>query len=184
MFRCLVRGSFGLRTFAWRCIDIKSQLAVVLYVRVSTLLNHTDLPTVYINLPIGAVTIAVISVLLKLPHLKRKKLPLREQLNRLDPIGTTLFVPALVCLLLALQWGGTTYTWTSGIVVALLVVFVVLMMFFTVLQLWKRDNATIPPRIIKKRTVVASIWFTITTNGSQFVLIYLLPIWFQAIKGV
>ena len=109
---------------------------------------------------------------------------LRQKLDRLDPIGTAVLVPALVSLLLALQWGGTTYTWNSGIVVALLVVFVILMIFFTVVQLWKKENATIPPRIIKHRTVVASIWYTITTSGSQFVLIYLLPIWFQAIKGV
>ncbi len=31
----------------------------------------------------------------------------------LDPLGTAIFMPAIICLLLALQWGGTTHPWNN-----------------------------------------------------------------------
>jgi hypothetical protein len=59
-----------------------------------------------------------------------------------DPIGTVLFVPAIICLLLALQWGGTEYAWNSGRIIALFVVFGVCIVFFCVDQWWMGDEAT------------------------------------------
>ena len=60
---------------------------------------------------------------LKLPAAatQRKKATLRENIRQLDPIGTAVFLPAIVCLLLALQWGGTTYNWANARIIALLV---------------------------------------------------------------
>lgn len=61
---------------------------------------------------------------------------------KFDPIGTILFVPAIICLLLALQWGGTTYPWSSGRVIASLVVFGICTMAFIAVQWWLGDDAT------------------------------------------
>ena len=35
----------------------------------------------------------------------------RQQIKQLDPWGNLFFMPGITCLLLALQWGGTTYAW-------------------------------------------------------------------------
>lgn len=59
-----------------------------------------------------------------------------------DPIGTLLFIPAIVCLLLALQWGGTTYAWDSGRIIALFVVFGVCILVFIFVQWYLGDDAT------------------------------------------
>lgn len=69
----------------------------------------------YINLPIGAVTIFGIAVFFKSPPRKSEiSVGFRERVKQLDPIGTILFMPCIICLLLALQWGGSTYAWANG----------------------------------------------------------------------
>ncbi|KAL8396833.1 hypothetical protein RB594_003793 [Gaeumannomyces avenae] len=94
----------------------------------------------FINLPIGAVTIAVIALWFEDPRRPRAAAAAaaddddqepepetwRQRLMQFDPLGTLLFMPSIVCLLLALQWGGTEHAWGSAVVVALLVVFGVL----------------------------------------------------------
>lgn len=45
------------------------------------------------------------------------------------------------------------------------------------------DYATVPFRVIRQRSVAASAWFVFTLGGAFFLLIYWVPIWFQAIKG-
>ena len=68
----------------------------------------------YINLPLGAVTAAGLIFLLKLQQPKTLgKIPPMAILKLLDPIGNLIFVPAILCLLLALQWGGVTYAWSD-----------------------------------------------------------------------
>jgi hypothetical protein len=63
----------------------------------------------YINLPFGAVAIAAIFVFIKLPDRDSTKQPWVKKLKQLDAPGTALLMPGVVCLLLALQWGGQTY---------------------------------------------------------------------------
>jgi MFS family permease len=63
----------------------------------------------YINLPIGCIAMLIMAVFLKLPDREATKLPLGKKILQLDLFGTSLLVPGVVCLLLALQWGGATY---------------------------------------------------------------------------
>jgi len=93
------------------------------------------------------------------------------------------FLPTIICLLLALQWGGSTYAWSSGRIIALLVVFGVLTIVFIAIQLWQQENAMVPPRIMRQRTVASAAIFGSTLSASFFVVLYFTPIWFQAIKG-
>ncbi|CAD0013159.1 unnamed protein product, partial [Aureobasidium pullulans] len=108
----------------------------------------------------------------------------KNRIMDFDPAGTVIFLPMIICLLLALQWGGSTYPWSSGRVIALFVVFGVLLAIFVSIQFYVGEKATIPPRIIKQRTVAASAWFGVSLGAAFFLFVYYLPIWFQAIKGV
>ena len=63
----------------------------------------------YVNLPIGGVAMVVIAVFLKVPDREATKLPLADKIRQLDLLGTCILVPGVVCLLLALQWGGPEY---------------------------------------------------------------------------
>jgi MFS family permease len=136
----------------------------------------------YINLPVGGLTVVVLFFILKTPPPKNANLTLKEQIARLDIIGTSIFVPCIVCLLLALQWGGSTYPWNDGRIIALLVLFGILLVVFALVQVWKKDG-TLPPRIIiKQRSIAAGMLFAISLGATMFLMVYYLPIWFQAIK--
>ncbi|KAJ7735138.1 putative efflux pump antibiotic resistance protein [Mycena maculata] len=140
----------------------------------------------YINLPIGGVTLFVITFFFKSPGTPRKSesMSLLNRINQFDPIGTVIFIPAIVCLLLALQWGGSKYPWSDGRIIALFVLFGVFIVVFIGIQIWKQDMGTVPPRIMKQRSVMAGTFFALCLGSSFFILVYFLPIWFQAIKGV
>lgn len=138
----------------------------------------------YINLPIGAVTFAVIVLFFKSPARKNEKSSgMQARVKQLDPFGTIVFIPSIVCLLLALQWGGSKYPWKDGRIIALFVIFGILISIFVTIQFWQQENATVPPRILKNRSMAGAVWFSFCIGGSFFVLVYYLPIWFQAIKG-
>ena len=138
----------------------------------------------YINLPIGGVAMVILGFILKLPAPKNANTPIRQQIAQLDPIGTALFMPAVVCLLLALEWGGSTYAWGSARIIVLLIFFVLLITGFIAVQLWKKDLATVPPRIVCQRSIAAGMWAQFCCSAAFMIFIFYLPIWFQAIKDV
>lgn len=138
----------------------------------------------WINLPIGAVTVAILCFILKLPSLKDAPTSVMGRINRLDPLGTIVFLPGMVCLLLALQWGGSKYSWGNARIIVLLILFGLTMIVFVAIQLWKEETATVPPRIISNRSIASGVWYATCIGGSMILFVYFLPIWFQAIKSV
>lgn len=111
------------------------------------------------------------------PVRKSQSAPLFEHIKRLDPLGTFFFIPSVVCLLLALQWGGSSYAWANWRIILLFVLFGVLGFAFAAVQTTMPDIASIPPRIIKQRTVFFAVSFTFFIAGSMLMLVYYLPIW-------
>lgn len=101
----------------------------------------------------------------------------------LDVYGTSILIPAVICLLLALQWGGTSWPWHSGRIIALLVLAASLSVCFVVVQFLQGKNATLPPHILRQRTMAAASFFTVCLAGPFFIFIYSVPIWFQAIAS-
>jgi EmrB/QacA subfamily drug resistance transporter len=139
----------------------------------------------YINLPIGGITIAFILFFYQSPDAAvTVEAGWKEKMKRLDFPGMGVFIPCIICLLLALQWGGSTYEWGNGRIIALFVLFGVLIIVFVFVQRWRGDDATVPPRVFLNRNVWGSSIFGASLGAAFFVLIYWIPIWFQAIKGV
>lgn len=140
----------------------------------------------YINLPIGSVAVAVILFFFK-PIPQRggvTSLGWKELIEQFDIVGTVFFIPGVVCLLLALQWGGSTYPWSNGRIIALFVLFGVFMLTFIAIQFWRPKYATVSPVMLRKRSVWAAAAFAFFMGSAFFVTVYYLPIWFQAVKGV
>ncbi|PYH99749.1 MFS general substrate transporter [Aspergillus ellipticus CBS 707.79] len=137
----------------------------------------------YINLPIGAVTVVVVILILHLPKTTPTGKSVLQRIANLDVIGVTLLLPALVCLLLALQWGGITYTWGNSKIIGLLVGFGSILVAFVVSQIWLNEKATLPPRIMKMRTTMALACYSFTFGGAYNLLMYYLPIYFQSVRN-
>ncbi|KAK6357680.1 hypothetical protein TWF718_001988 [Orbilia javanica] len=139
----------------------------------------------WINLPFGAVTaLFIVFFYTDIRKVKATNLTWKDRLEQFDIHGTVIFMPAIICLLLALQWGGSKYAWGNGRIIALLVLAGVLLSLFVAIQIWKQDKATVPPRILKQRSVASAAWFAAMLGSAFFVLVYFVPIWFQAIKSV
>lgn len=102
----------------------------------------------------------------------KNQLTSREKLRSLDLIGTTVFLPTLICLLLALQWGGQKYAWSNVRIIVQFVLFAVGFCVWIYLQHRKQDQATVPPRIIDNRNVGGAIVYCIFLGGGFFVLVY------------
>jgi hypothetical protein len=108
---------------------------------------------------------------------------LLERIKKLDLLGASILVPAVVCLLLALQWGGATYPWRSAHIIGLFVGFAGLITIFIYTQYRLGDAATLPFRILSQRTVAAASVYALTFGAGFFVLVFYLPLYFQSVKG-
>lgn len=147
----------------------------------------------WINLPSGALSMLIAAFALRgvdgHQHQQQPGLPgagtmpLRRKLAALDLAGNALFVPALTCLFLALAWAGTAYPWDSGVVIGLLVASAVLAAAFAWEQRRRGDGATLPPRVLGQRSVLAGFVFAACTNATMSVFEYYLPTYFQTVRG-
>ncbi|KAG6997695.1 TPR repeat-containing protein C19B12.01 [Physcia stellaris] len=137
----------------------------------------------YLNLPIGGFTIFATLVFLHIKSPKREKLTILAQIKRLDPIGIFFFVPSIVCLILALQWGGSTYPWSAPRIIGLLVSFAVLFIIFVIVEVLTPETAMAPTRIVLQRSIAGSMVFMLLLAGGMMSVVYYLAIWFQAAKG-
>ncbi|KAK4195209.1 putative transporter [Triangularia verruculosa] len=140
----------------------------------------------YINLPIGGLAMLAIGMFLKIEQIVGddvKGVGFWGRVKRLDLIGTGVLIPAVVCLLLALQWGGTEYAWNSSVIIGLFVGFVVMMGVFAGVQVWKGDRGTLPPRLFRNKDVVCAMVFAFFFGAGFFPLVYYLALYFQAVQG-
>ncbi|KAF2666842.1 putative efflux pump antibiotic resistance protein [Microthyrium microscopicum] len=136
----------------------------------------------WINVPIGAVTFVFLLTFLK--DLKpTETLPWKEKLVQVDLISNAIFVPSLTCLFLALGWAGTRNDWSSPTIIALFVAFIVLLTGFAVMQHRRQDTATLPPRLLRNRSVLSGFIFSFCCNSTIQVVQYYLPTYFQSVRG-
>ncbi|KAJ5542991.1 hypothetical protein N7535_005415 [Penicillium sp. DV-2018c] len=138
----------------------------------------------WINLPIGAITIFTLVFFFKPPPRDKTKLPsILHRLQKLDFPGAFLFAPAVIMILLALQWGGTEHAWKSATIIGLFIGGAGVGLIFALWQIRKGDSAMIPPRLITDRTMFFSCFTNFFATGTLYISVYYLPEWFQVIKN-
>lgn len=122
----------------------------------------------------SAVTAVVLVFFLKDQETQTKptKMLLWKRILELDPLGNTFFITAVICLLLALQYGGTTWAWSSSRIVALLVLFCLLIISFGGLQLFLGEAATWPKRVATQRSVFFGSIFSFCLGASYLVFAF------------
>ncbi|KAF9435940.1 hypothetical protein BGZ76_005185 [Entomortierella beljakovae] len=132
-----------------------------------------------INLPLGVVTIASVIIFMHLPFERQE---LKKQLSRIDYLGTFLVIISVICLLLAITWGGTTYAWDSPVVISLFCVAFVL--FSTLIWVESRAvEAIIPPRLFLNRNIPFIFGVNFLAGMGFLGVIFYSPIYFQVVKG-
>ncbi|KAJ7911086.1 putative efflux pump antibiotic resistance protein [Mycena leptocephala] len=123
----------------------------------------------WINGPIAVITLIIMTIFFKTPPeiARREPTSFAKVFRRLDPWGTAIFVPP------------------SARIIALLVIFGVFMLLFIGIQIGsEHENATVSPRIFMQRSILAGSFYSFCSGAGFYILVYFLPLWFQAIKGV
>jgi hypothetical protein len=136
-----------------------------------------------INLPFGGTAIAVVLLFFRTPKRDFAHIPFKQKIKEMDLPGAVFLISAIVCLLLALQWGGITLPWHSSKVWGCFIGFGFLISIFIGIQFHKGEHATIPPRIMGQRSIIASALTLAFLSMGVYTHIYYLPFYFQAVKG-
>jgi hypothetical protein len=135
----------------------------------------------YINLPIGGLALVLLVAFLQVGY---KKEPFQQKIKRIDFIGNAILVASIVAVLFALTYGGTRYSWSSWrIIIPLVLGFVGMAMFFAFEASKYCIEPTTPPRLFKNRTSATGFVLTFLHAILTLWVIYLLPIYFQAVLG-
>ena len=140
----------------------------------------------YINLPIGIPVLVGVALCFKplvKAHNESRKLPLAQKLLNFDVVGAILFLGSCIMLILALHYTAGGTSWSSALVVGLLVGAGCAALVFLAWTLKKRNAALIPPRILFTRTIGFSALCQFLLWSAIIVHTYFLPIYFQALRG-
>ncbi|KAK2738431.1 dynein heavy chain [Onygenales sp. PD_40] len=138
----------------------------------------------WINLPVGGPIIVLLLLFLRIPkHIKPTPATWKELILALDIPGFCLLLVSLVCLTLALQWGGQTKAWNHGSVIATLVLWIVLTIGFVVTEWLQGPRAMAPFSILKQRMTWSNVLFCLISYAALYQVMFYLPIYFQSIHG-
>ena len=144
----------------------------------------TSLRCFWINLPIGGLAGAFVMIFFSTPdHGKPVKAPWKEKLLQMDFGGTFLLLGAVICFLLALQWGGVTKSWGSGSVIGTLVAAGLITVVFVIVEKFLKERATLNMRLLTAKPIALLMMQQVCVCSTFFVLLYYLPIYFQAVSG-
>lgn len=105
-----------------------------------------------------------------------------NQLVNIDFTGIFLWTAGVVCLVLALSWGGTTYSWNSTIIIALLCVAGVLLIIFAVFEQKLAKDPIVPRGIFANRSVVLILIAAFCYGGCFQSLMTYIPLYLSVIR--
>ena len=129
----------------------------------------------YVNLPFGVAALAFILAYLHVPHVPRR--------HKLDYVGFVALPIALVAVLLATTWGGTTYPWDSWQIVSLYVAGVVVLIGFLVNEYYAAEPV-LPLRLWKNSVFTLSNVSNMAISMTLFGAIFFIPVYAQGVIGV
>ncbi|KAK9769997.1 putative Efflux pump FUS6 [Seiridium cardinale] len=134
----------------------------------------------YLNLPLSGVTLAM--VIISLEALPKGSTMSLSSLKRVDFAGNILLVAAITSILLALTWGGGEEPWSSWRTIVPLVLGLLGLPLFLLFET-KVPEPTTPFRLFSNRTSLAGFLCAFTHNMLVFYILFVLPIYFQAVLG-
>ncbi|MGW3845884.1 MFS transporter [Streptomyces fagopyri] len=128
----------------------------------------------YVNVPFGLLTLAVVTVVLKLPK------PVRR--GRVDVLGVLLLAAASTCLVLLTSWGGTEYAWGSGVILGLGAGALAATVLFFVVERFAAEPL-IPPRLFRDGVFNVTALVGLVIGVALFGAASYLPTFLQMVDG-
>jgi EmrB/QacA subfamily drug resistance transporter len=129
----------------------------------------------YINLPIGAIALAIIAVALPASATR--------QAHKIDYLGTVLLAGAATCVVLLTSWGGTTFPWISPAIIGLGVGAVILAVAWWV-SAGRAAEPVLPRRLFRNPVFSVSAGISFAAGFAMFGALAFLPLYLQVVRGV
>jgi MFS family permease len=129
----------------------------------------------YINLPFGILALAVIAAALPSPSVRRR--------HEMDYSGATLLTAALTAVILFTSLGGTSFAWTSPVILGLIAAGVVGTLAFIAVERRAREPI-LPISLFGNRNFAVASSVGLIVGLSLFGAVTFLPIYLQVVKGV
>jgi EmrB/QacA subfamily drug resistance transporter len=129
----------------------------------------------YINLPIGAIALVVISAVLPRAG--------ATQQHKIDYLGATTLAAFATAVVLATSWGGTTYPWGSGVIIGLFAGSAVLLAAWW-LSARRASEPMLPLRLFANPVFTISSAIALAAGFAMFGALSYLPLFLQVVHGV
>ncbi|KAJ1553135.1 hypothetical protein HK405_008837 [Cladochytrium tenue] len=135
----------------------------------------------YLNLPVGAVVLAVSIIFLALPAPEGN---IMQKLAQVDYLGIFIVLAGVTCFLTPLQLGGSLWAWSSPQVIVMFVLSALLLAAFLYTQNYVSKSPVVPPAVFMNRSVVAFLFVAFGIGGSFLGSVYYIAVYFQVDYGL
>ncbi|HYM04229.1 MAG TPA: MDR family MFS transporter [Stellaceae bacterium] len=129
----------------------------------------------WINLPVGIAAFVLCRRALA-------RLTVQRARRRIDYLGAALLTAAVTDLLLVATWGGTAFSWTSPVILALIALAPPLIGAFIVQEL-RAAEPILPPRLFADPVIAVANIVSFVASMVMFGAIILLPVYLQLVAG-
>jgi len=129
----------------------------------------------FVNIPLAV--IIVVLFIFFFPHLKPDQLK-----HKIDYLGITTLILAVVPMLIALTWGGVEYPWGSVRIISMFVFSAAMIPLFIIFES-RAKEPIIPLWILKKPIVGVSVFIIFITGFGMYGGIIFVPLFFQGVLG-
>jgi len=129
----------------------------------------------YINLPIGVLALAVIAVVLPAASTRQQ--------HKIDYLGATTLAGFATCVVLATSWGGTTYAWSSPVIIGLFVAAVLFLVTWYFSAKYAAEPV-LPLRLFRNSVFSVSSAIGLAAGFAMFGALSYLPLFLQVVHGV
>jgi EmrB/QacA subfamily drug resistance transporter len=127
----------------------------------------------FVNLPIGAVSLAIVTAKLHLPR--------RVIRHRVDYLGALLLTVLAAAIVLITTWGGIRYDWTSPQILALAVVGVLALAGVVVVE-WRAAEPILPMRLFGVSNFSIAQVISFLVGFGMYTGVAYLPLYEQAVQ--
>lgn len=135
----------------------------------------------YITLPFSGLGLVWMAVFLRLRY--RRTVTWGRAFRQVDVEGNLLFIGSITAILLGLLMGGVIFPWSSGNIVAPLVLGFFGWAAFHIYES-RLAEPTVPQRLFSNRNAAIGFFLAFETGIFLASSAYFLPLYFQALKGV
>ncbi|MFC8230473.1 MDR family MFS transporter [Streptomyces sp. NPDC057287] len=129
----------------------------------------------YINLPLGAIALAMVTAVLHLPRKERST-------AKVDYLGAALLTVGITAIVLVTTWGGTEYAWGSAVIMELIALGVAALVGFLFVET-KAAEPIMPLHIFRSRNFSLMSVIGFMAGFVMFGAVLFLPLYQQTVQG-